>query len=164
MTEERAREPRKEDAIDGVTLVLATPEQTHEFGRRLGSRLQAGDVVILVGALGAGKTALTKGVAEGMGISATVTSPTFVIARWHRPTAGGPQLIHVDAYRLGGPAELDDLDLEVESSVTVVEWGDGRAEQLSDARLRIELDRHTDDTRTATLTATGRLTALLDQL
>lgn len=147
-----------------TALVLETPERTHEFGRRLGSRLQAGDVVILVGALGAGKTALTKGIAAGMGISTTVTSPTFVIARWHRPDDGGPQLIHVDAYRLGGPGELDDLDLEVETSVTVVEWGDGRAEQLSDDRLRIELDRHADDTRTATLSATGRLAPLLTQL
>ena len=146
------------------TLQLPTAEHTHAFGRRLGALLRAGDVLVLAGALGAGKTALTKGIAVGMGITGTVTSPTFVLARWHRPADGGPQLIHVDAYRLGGPAELDDLDLEIESSVTVVEWGDDRAEQLSDDRLRIELDRHPDDTRTATVTGHGRFVGLVDEI
>jgi tRNA threonylcarbamoyladenosine biosynthesis protein TsaE len=108
---------------------------------RLGRLLRAGDLVVLTGDLGAGKTTLTQGIAEGLGVRGPITSPTFVIARVHPSLVGGPDLVHVDAYRLGGFAELDDLDLDtsLEDSVTVVEWGHGLAEDLSEDRLEVTL-------------------------
>jgi len=115
-----------------------------EFGRRLGARLRAGDLVVLTGDLGAGKTTLTQGLGEGMAVRGPITSPTFVIARVHPPIApGGTPLVHVDAYRLGSLDELDDLDLDasVAESVTVVEWGEGKAEVLTDDRLDIVISR-----------------------
>lgn len=138
-------------------LVLATPEDTHRFGVRLGQLLRAGDLVILAGGLGAGKTALTKGIAVGMDVLGPVTSPTFVIARTHRPAGDGPGLVHVDAYRLSGSVELADLDLDTDltRSALVVEWGAGVAEELAEAHLLVELDRRPDDTRWARLTAVG---------
>jgi tRNA threonylcarbamoyladenosine biosynthesis protein TsaE len=116
---------------------------TQEAGRLLGRRLQAGDLVILSGELGAGKTTFTQGLAEGLGVRGPITSPTFVIARVHPSLTGGAPLVHVDAYRLGSLAELDDLDLDasVEDSVTVVEWGEGKAEVLSGQRLEVRIDR-----------------------
>ncbi|HEX4087093.1 MAG TPA: tRNA (adenosine(37)-N6)-threonylcarbamoyltransferase complex ATPase subunit type 1 TsaE [Trebonia sp.] len=122
-----------------------------ELGRRLASALAAGDLVILSGGLGAGKTTLTKGIGDGLGVRGPITSPTFVIARVHPPVApaapavsAGPQpsLVHADAYRLGGVLELDDLDLDTDlaSSVTVVEWGEGLAEGLSADRLEIAIE------------------------
>lgn len=116
---------------------------TRAWGARLGRLLRAGDLVILTGGLGAGKTTLTQGLAEGLGVRGPVTSPTFVIARVHPSLVEGPVLVHVDAYRLGGGAELDDLDLDdsFDESVTVVEWGHGLAEQLTDAYLEVELFR-----------------------
>ncbi|MEO5832298.1 MAG: tRNA (adenosine(37)-N6)-threonylcarbamoyltransferase complex ATPase subunit type 1 TsaE [Nakamurella sp.] len=139
------------------TLELPTPTATDAFGRRLGAMLHAGDVVLLAGDLGAGKTALTKGIAAGMRIPDLITSPTFVIARSHRATPPHPGLIHVDAYRLDGRLELDDLDLDTDlaRSAVVVEWGVGVAEQLAEDHLLIELERHPDDTRTATLRPRG---------
>lgn len=138
-------------------LTLRTPEETDALGRALGAVLRAGDVVILAGGLGAGKTALTKGVGAGMGVGGTVTSPTFVLARRHPPLTGGTALVHVDAYRLDGRLELDDLDLDTDlaRSAVVIEWGSGLAEQLSDAHLRVELTRHPDDTRTAVFVPVG---------
>jgi tRNA threonylcarbamoyladenosine biosynthesis protein TsaE len=140
--------------------VLRTVADTKAFGRRLAAALEAGDLVVLSGPLGAGKTALTQGIGEGLGVEGRVTSPTFVIARVHRPGPGGRvPLVHVDAYRLreAGPVELDDLDLdaEIDSSVVVVEWGEGLVEQLSDSHLEIRLERHDDDSRTATVEAVG---------
>lgn len=122
--------------------VLVTSDDTRAFGEGLGRVLRAGDLVILTGGLGAGKTTLTQGLAEGLGVRGPITSPTFVIARIHPSLADGPALVHVDAYRLGGFAELDDLDLDadLEDSVTVVEWGHGLAEDLSDDRLEVVLD------------------------
>ena len=143
---------------------LATAADTHALGVALGRRLRAGDLVILSGALGAGKTALTKGIAEGMGVIGLVTSPTFVLARVHRPAvsgapdrAAGTTLVHVDAYRLGGALELEDLDLDTDltAAAVVIEWGEGVAEQLADDRLTVELTRLPDDRRTAVLTGTG---------
>ena len=124
-------------------VTVATATQMREFGRRLASVLRAGDLVILNGGLGAGKTTLTKGIGDGLGVRGPITSPTFVIARVHPPAAGrgaaGPSLVHADAYRLGSALELDDLDLDtdVASAVTVVEWGEGLAEGLSADRLEI---------------------------
>lgn len=114
-----------------------------ELGRRLARLLRAGDVVVLSGALGAGKTTLTQGLAEGLGVRGPVTSPTFVIAREHPSLGSGPALLHVDAYRLGGLAEVDDLDLDasLEQSVTVVEWGEGLLEQLAPERLEVLIER-----------------------
>lgn len=135
---------------------LETVEDTRAFGRELATRLRAGDLVVLSGPLGAGKTALTQGIGEGLGVTGRVTSPTFVIARVH----GGPlPLIHVDAYRLrdSGRLDLDDLELdeELDRAVVVVEWGEGVVERLSDSHLEVVLERHDDDTRTATVTGHG---------
>ena len=134
----------------------ATTDDTQDFGRRLGALLRGGDVLVLTGDLGAGKTTLTQGIAEGLGVRGPITSPTFVIARVHPSLVGGPLLVHVDAYRLGSALELDDLDLDadLDASVTVVEWGAGLAEQLSDTRL--ELTVTGDDVRTARLVGVGR--------
>jgi tRNA threonylcarbamoyladenosine biosynthesis protein TsaE len=145
-------------------IVLPTVADTHAFGQRLAGLLRAGDLVLLTGPLGAGKTALTQGIGAGLGVLGDITSPTFVIARVHRPdpSAGhGVALVHADAYRLGDSgdprAEIDDLDLDasVDESVTVVEWGEGLVEQLADAHLRIRLDRRDDDTRVAELVPVG---------
>jgi tRNA threonylcarbamoyladenosine biosynthesis protein TsaE len=135
---------------------LATVEDTKAFGRELASRLRAGDLVILSGPLGAGKTALTQGIGEGLGVAGRVTSPTFVIARVHRGTL---PLVHVDAYRLrdSGRLDLDDLEIdeELDRAVVVVEWGEGVVEQLSESHLEVRLERHDDDTRTVTVVGIG---------
>jgi tRNA threonylcarbamoyladenosine biosynthesis protein TsaE len=138
-------------------VALVTAEDTHAFGVRLGRRLRAGDLVVLTGDLGAGKTTLTQGIGEGLGVRGPVTSPTFVIARVHPSLVGGPALVHVDAYRLGGALELDDLDLDtdVDASVTVVEWGHGVAERLADAYLEVVLATGPGEERTATLSGVG---------
>lgn len=143
----------------------ATTEDTQDFGRRLGALLRGGDVLVLTGDLGAGKTTLTQGIAEGLGVRGPITSPTFVIARVHPSLVGGPALVHVDAYRLGSAVELDDLDLDadLDASVTVVEWGAGLSEQLSESRL--ELTIVGDDVRTAHLVGVGdRWDDVLDAL
>jgi tRNA threonylcarbamoyladenosine biosynthesis protein TsaE len=143
-----------------VTLELPTVDDTRDFGRRLAAILRAGDLVILDGPLGAGKTALAQGIGAGLGVRGEVTSPTFVIARVHQPDphrAGRLPLVHVDAYRLGGMAEVDDLDLDasLEDAVTLVEWGEGKVEQLTDAYLRVRLARRDDDTRVVELVGVG---------
>jgi tRNA threonylcarbamoyladenosine biosynthesis protein TsaE len=136
-------------------VTLATADETRAFGIRLGRLLRAGDVLVLTGDLGAGKTTLTQGIAEGLGVRGPITSPTFVIARVHPSLIGGPALVHVDAYRVGSQLELDDLDLDadLDESVTVVEWGAGLAEQLSAERLGITLTG--DQVRTAGLDPVG---------
>ena len=134
---------------------LPTAADTREFGVRLASILRAGDLIVLTGPLGAGKTALVQGIGAGLGVSGTVVSPTFVIARVHR---GRVPLVHVDAYRLSSLDEVDDLDLDVsvEDAVTAVEWGAGLVEQLTDARLEIAISRAEDsEERTVTLSAVG---------
>ena len=125
-----------------VAVPVPTAAATQVLGQRLASLTRPGDLLVLTGGLGAGKTTLTQGIGSGLGVRGPVTSPTFVIARVHPPTTGGPSLVHVDAYRLGGIAELDDLDLDasLDDSVTVVEWGRGLAEGLADARLDVSLD------------------------
>lgn len=140
-----------------VRRVLPTAEDTRAFGGWLATLMRAGDMVILTGDLGAGKTTLTQGLGAGLGVRGDVTSPTFVIARVHPSLTGGLPLVHVDAYRLGDTAELDDLDLDtdIEEAVTVVEWGEGLAETLAHSRLEIALTRGEDDVRTLTLTPVG---------
>lgn len=145
------------DATPVPPLDLTTLADTLTFGRSLGRLLAAGDLVILSGSLGAGKTALTKGIGAGMGVAGTITSPTFVLARVHPAGVGGVPLVHVDAYRLTGTVELDDLDLDTDltACAIVIEWGEGIADWLADARLVINLERLPDDTRVATLTPIG---------
>lgn len=120
---------------------IASPAEMDALGRRLGAALAAGDVVVLTGALGAGKTTLTRGIGAGLGIRGPVQSPTFVLARTHPSLVGGPPLVHVDAYRLGSAVELDDLDLDVTASVVIVEWGRGMVEHLADAWWEVEIVR-----------------------
>ncbi|MFC0549521.1 tRNA (adenosine(37)-N6)-threonylcarbamoyltransferase complex ATPase subunit type 1 TsaE [Planotetraspora thailandica] len=118
-------------------------------GARLATLLGPGDLVVLSGPLGAGKTTLVQGIADGLGVRGPITSPTFVIARVHPSLSGGPALVHADAYRLGGSLEVDDLDLDasLDESVTVVEWGEGLVEGLSDERLEIHIERGDDGER-----------------
>jgi tRNA threonylcarbamoyladenosine biosynthesis protein TsaE len=132
--------------VPELEVTLPTADDTRGFGRELASCLRAGDLVLLSGGLGAGKTTLTQGIGEGLGVRGPVTSPTFVIARVHPSLGDGPALVHVDAYRLAGLAEVDDLDLDasLDESVTVVEWGEGKAEDLSDERLEVVLRRPDD--------------------
>jgi tRNA threonylcarbamoyladenosine biosynthesis protein TsaE len=130
-------------ADPGVLAEIGVPTaaRMRELGRRLATLLRPGDLVVLAGQLGAGKTTLVQGVGQGLDVRGPVTSPTFVIAREHPAARTGPGLVHVDAYRLGSRAEVDDLDLDtdVASSVTVVEWGEGLVEELAPAHLRIEI-------------------------
>lgn len=130
------------------TYSATTADQTHALAVRLAAVLQAGDLLVLSGELGAGKTTFTQGLGEGLGVRDGIISPTFVLVRIHPnlpdgPRPGGPDLVHVDAYRLGSAAEIDDIDLEntLDSSVTVVEWGHDRVEHLSESRLEIDLHR-----------------------
>ena len=125
------------------TREIATPEEMDELGRTIGAALEPGDVVVLNGPLGAGKTTLTRGIGAGLGIRGPVQSPTFVLARTHPSLVGGTPLVHVDAYRLGSAVELDDLDIDVAGSAVVVEWGGGMAEYLADAWWEIDLVRQT---------------------
>ena len=135
---------------------LPTVEDTRAFGRSLAGSLRAGDLVVLSGPLGAGKTALAQGIGEGLGVSGRVTSPTFVIARVHR---GPVPLVHVDAYRLrdSGRIDLDDLEIdeELDRAVVVVEWGEGVVERLADSHLTVQLERREDDVRVVTVSGVG---------
>jgi tRNA threonylcarbamoyladenosine biosynthesis protein TsaE len=143
----------------GGTVELPTADDTIAFGAQLGRQLRAGDVVVLSGPLGAGKTVVAKGIAQAMDVDGPVISPTFVLARVHRARrADAPDMIHVDLYRLLDDssvdllAELDslDLDTDLENAVVVVEWGEGLAERLSDSHLDVRLERGTDtEVRTA---------------
>lgn len=146
---------------------VPTREAMHELGRRLASVLRAGDLVVLTGDLGSGKTTLTQGIGEGLGVRGPVTSPTFVIARVHPSEVDGPPLVHVDAFRLSGFDEVEDLDLEasLDDAVTIVEWGHGLVEGLAGDRLEVTLQRpaappedaegDVDEPRTALVSATG---------
>ncbi|MEU5524581.1 tRNA (adenosine(37)-N6)-threonylcarbamoyltransferase complex ATPase subunit type 1 TsaE [Streptomyces sp. NPDC093250] len=153
-------EPRP--AAPSVELTVTSPEQMRELGRRLAKLLRAGDLLLLSGELGAGKTTLARGLGEGLGVRGAVTSPTFVIARVHPSLGDGPPLVHVDAYRLsGGLDEMEDLDLDVSlpDSVIAVEWGEGKVEELTDDRLQIVIHRAvgdtTDEVRRVTVTGLG---------
>jgi tRNA threonylcarbamoyladenosine biosynthesis protein TsaE len=154
-------------------LRIATDGDMRDLGRRLAALLRAGDLVILAGPLGAGKTTLVQGIGAGLGVRGPVTSPTFVIARVHPALTGsGPALVHADAYRLGSFSEVDDLDLDTDagSAVTVVEWGTGLAEPLAEDRLEITIEPAQDgDVRTVRINGHGArwhgvLTGAVDRL
>jgi tRNA threonylcarbamoyladenosine biosynthesis protein TsaE len=136
-------------------VLLAGPEDTERLGARIGARLAAGDLVLLSGPLGAGKTVLARGIGRGLGVAGPITSPTFVVAREHPPLPGGRgiPLVHVDAYRLAGRAELDDLDLDTDlaEAALIVEWGEGVAEALVREYLLVRLTRRDDDARVASV-------------
>jgi tRNA threonylcarbamoyladenosine biosynthesis protein TsaE len=124
-------------------LEIPDPDAMRALGERIAGALKAGDLILVGGELGAGKTTFTQGVGSGLGVRGPVTSPTFVIARVHPSLSGGPPLVHVDAYRLSGWDELEDLDLEatLDQAVTVVEWGEGLAEGLGLDRLEVHIHR-----------------------
>lgn len=126
-----------------VSRVAESADEARALGARLATVLRAGDLVILTGDLGAGKTTFTQGVGAGLKVRGAITSPTFVISRVHPSLVDGPALVHVDAYRIGGIAELDDLDLDtsLDDAVTVVEWGEGVAEGLAETRLEVTITR-----------------------
>lgn len=151
-----------------VIVDVPTAAAMQDLGRRLARLLRAGDVIVATGELGAGKTTLTQGIGEGLGVAGPVISPTFVISRVHPNKGDGPALVHVDAYRLGAASELADIDLDatLSESVTIVEWGSGLAEWLSDDLLDIEIVRGRDsDERVVYLTGTGpRWAGALDAL
>lgn len=163
--EDDAVRAHEDDAVrEHAVIHLPTVEDTEAFGRRLAVDLVAGDLVVLDGPLGAGKTALARGIAAGLGVQGRVSSPTFIIAREHRagerPGGGAPvAMVHVDAYRLGLGAdraatfdELDalDLDTDLADAVVVVEWGEGIVEHLTDRHLLVRLRREPEsDVRTA---------------
>lgn len=146
-----------------ITLTIETPEQMAELGASIASQLRAGDIVALNGELGAGKTTLTRGLGGALGIRGAVTSPTFVLARTHPSETGGPPLVHVDAYRLSHPAELDDLDIDFEESIVVVEWAAGMLDAIADEWLDVTIVRPVGgiesdegvEPRTVTITAHG---------
>jgi tRNA threonylcarbamoyladenosine biosynthesis protein TsaE len=145
-----------------------TAAEMRVIGEALGRAARGGDVLVLSGELGAGKTTLTQGIGAGMGVEDRVTSPTFVIARIHENPTGGPRLAHVDAYRLGSVAEIDDLDLDadLDRCVVVVEWGAGLVEDLTADRIDIAISRSDtalDERRTVAVQAqSARWAALLD--
>lgn len=120
---------------------IPTADDMERLGLRIGEQLEAGDLLVLTGPLGAGKTTFTRGLAEGLGVRGPVQSPTFVIARTHPSVTGGAPLVHVDAYRLGSAAELDDLDIDFARSVVVIEWGRPMASAVADAWWDIEIER-----------------------
>lgn len=128
-----------------VQLTVHDSTEMHRLGAALAQLCEAGDVVVLTGELGAGKTTLTRGFGEALGVRGTVASPTFVIARTHPSLIGGPALIHVDAYRLNSALELDDLDLDLDASITVIEWGAEMVSALTSNWLEVVIDRPTGD-------------------
>jgi tRNA threonylcarbamoyl adenosine modification protein YjeE len=128
----------------------------HQLGVRLGSLLEPGDLVSLNGVLGAGKTTLTKAIGEGVGVQGSISSPTFLIARTH-PTRSGVQFVHIDAYRLSDPRELDDLDIDYQNSISVIEWGKGFTDGLSESLLEIDIERFLEsEDRELTVSGQGR--------
>lgn len=124
-----------------MKLVVFTSDDMERLGAALGAVAEAGDVIVLSGELGAGKTTFTRGFGESLGLSTAVSSPTFVVAREHSSRTGAPPLVHIDAYRLGSAAELEDLDIDLEHSIVVAEWAKPYASVLSSSWLDIHIER-----------------------
>jgi tRNA threonylcarbamoyl adenosine modification protein YjeE len=142
-----------------ATLQIQDSDAMHQLGLDLAKVLVAGDLLVLTGPLGAGKTTLSRGIGEGLNVVGNVSSPTFVIARTHKRSDGGPELVHVDAYRLGSPEELDDLDIDFANSISLIEWGRGFTDGIAESWLDIEIERdHTgeSDVRKVTLIGEGQ--------
>ena len=140
-----------------LSILIENENQMYELGVRLGSLLKPGDLVSLNGVLGAGKTTLTKAIGEGVGVQGSISSPTFLIARTH-PTALGIPFVHIDAYRLSAPRELDDLDIDYSNSISVIEWGRGFTDGLSESILEIDIERFLEsEERKLTVAGQGRL-------
>jgi tRNA threonylcarbamoyladenosine biosynthesis protein TsaE len=171
------RPPAAERATAAAQIVVPGAVQMRLLGVQLAGLLQPGDLVVLAGPLGAGKTTLVQGIGHGLGVRGPVTSPTFVIARVHPSLRGGPDLVHADAYRIGSALEIDDLDLDadLDHSVTAVEWGEGLVEALAPAHLLVTIawagtgqamaDDLADEPRLVTVLCHGsRWTAVADQL
>ena len=138
-----------------MNLQIPDQEAMHLLGTQIAQLLQAGDLVLLNGQLGAGKTTLTRGIGEGLGAIGTIQSPTFVLARTHK-TSKGPKLVHVDAYRLGSAVELDDLDIDFENSIVIIEWARDFVEKISENYLVVDIDRASeDDTRSLEIRGVG---------
>ncbi len=137
-----------------MKLEIKSAEEMEQLGSKLAGLLKPGDLVLLAGPLGAGKTTLTRGIGRGLSAEGTIQSPTFVLARTHRIPDG--KLVHVDAYRLTSAVELDDLDIDFENSIVIVEWARDFLDGYSEDFLTVEIDRTTeDDSRLVTLTPTG---------
>ena len=138
-----------------MELEIKTPEDMEQLGEALAAKLVAGDLLLLSGDLGAGKTTLTRGIGQGLGAIGTIQSPTFVLARTHKTTAG-PNLVHVDAYRLGSAVELDDLDIDFEKPIVIIEWARDFLDDLYESWLLVEIDRSSqDDKRTVKISGHG---------
>jgi tRNA threonylcarbamoyladenosine biosynthesis protein TsaE len=138
--------PRVETTAQGIddlvgTREITSPDAMEALGQEMGRMLRPGDMVVLTGPLGAGKTTLTRGIGRGLGVRGPIQSPTFVLARTHPSLVGGAPLVHVDAYRLGSAAELDDLDIDFDGSVVIVEWGRGLVDGIRDHWWEVELER-----------------------
>jgi tRNA threonylcarbamoyladenosine biosynthesis protein TsaE len=147
-----------------LSILIQNEQQMHELGVRLGSLLEPGDLVSLNGVLGAGKTTLTKAIGAGLGVVGNISSPTFLIARTH-PTKPGSQFVHIDAYRLSDPRELDDLDIDYSNSICVIEWGRGFTDGLSESILEIEIKRFLEsEERQLTISGQGRLGDVFETL
>jgi len=135
---------------------IQDPEQMHQLGLAIAKMLKSGDLLLLNGPLGAGKTTLTRGIGEGLGALGTVQSPTFVLARTHR-TAVGPKLVHVDAYRLNSALELDDLDIDFANSIVVVEWARDYIDGIAEHWLLVDINRDSEDeSRLVTISGFGQ--------
>lgn len=124
-----------------MKLNIASPAEMATLAKTIAAQLMAGDLIALNGALGAGKTTFTRGLGEALGVRGAVTSPTFVLARTHPRLAGGAPLVHVDAYRLSTPAELDDLDIDFAASIVVVEWAAGMIDGVTEHWLELSIER-----------------------
>ena len=147
-----------------LTVTIENELKMHKFGLGLGSLLEPGDIVSLNGVLGAGKTTLTKAIGEGAGVQGVISSPTFLIARTH-PTNSGSHFVHMDAYRLSSPSELDDLDIDYPNSISVIEWGQGFTDGLSESILEIHIERFIEsEERKVTISGQGRFSEVADLL
>ena len=135
-----------------------------QLGKKIGAFLEPGDLISLNGVLGAGKTTLTKSIAEGAGVQGSISSPTFLIARTRQTTSGTP-FVHIDAYRLTSPRELDDLDIDSSNSISVIEWGRGFTEGLSESFIEIEIERFLEsEERKLTISGQGRFSNISEVL